>query len=539
VIANIRIQLLLGITVIGCSAGTTPSKQADIDDEAAVGDAMIKMDEDASFPSDATPRDLGFRSDANVPGDQGILLDATQDVTADSGQIFDSAAYDASGTLRDTGFISIEAGVSDASFILDAGLVDSGVLTSTLPPGYRLEQGRTAYYEYLPRPPQPLNLQGRTDAWAVINAPFEFQILGQTVAAGSDLFVSSNGTVRIRTATSTGNNVNLSDSSLSNELLIAVNWDDLVLDDDVYALTSPDEIRILWSQARIRTSLDARLSFQMKISRTSNVVEFRYLENTRTSSGTATIGISDGRNQRYSALPCSPRCSHDDFYPGSVVSFTPQNTTRFFPDFTFQSVTMSALSGYRNERVELTAVLTNRGNIQGTPNVLVQALFSPSAIWVIPSQAQSSASLSFIAPQPSAVEANTISVGLTNDPGIYNVALWIDDNYFAEQNNTNNLLWVGQFEILPYIGQIQIADAMLPVGRVGQYYEYQFSQTGAPQPNWSVINPVVDGLQLSSTGLLFGIPTRRTPTLGEQVEIEVLQRGYAPAQRSFNLRVYQ
>ena len=194
-------------------------------------------------------------------------------------------------------------------------------------------------------------------------------------------------------------------------------------------------------------------------------------------------------------------------------------------------------SGYRNERVELTAVLTNLGNIQGTQMSSSKLYFAFGDLGNT-EQAQSSASLSFIAPQTNSVEAKRC-VGLTNDPGVYNIALWIDDNYFAEQNNTNNLLWVGQFEILPYIGQIQIADAMLPVGRVGQYYEYQFSQTGAPQPNWSTINPVVDGLQLSSTGLLFGTPTRRTPTLGEQVEIEVLQRGYAPAQRSFNLRVYQ
>ena len=533
---KINFLLLLGLIASGCSEGVAPVSNEDIGGGPVGTDSgsIIEQTADTGIQSrDAEPKDLGFL-DANVLMDAGMMFfpDASTPDTSDSGAFADAEVSDASLPTPDSGLL-------DATMVLDSGAPDSGTVTSTLPPSYRLEQGRTAYYDYLPRPPNRLNLRGQVDAWAAITTPFEFEILGQTVTAGSDLFVSSNGALRVRTATATGNNVGLSDVSLSQELFVAVNWDDFILDDDVYALTSPDEIRILWSQARLRNSTDSRLSFQVRISRVSNVVEFRYLDNTRTSSGTATIGISDGRNQRAYELPCSPRCSHDDFYPGSVISFTPENTARFYPDFAFQSVTMSVLNGYRNERLELDAVITNLGNIQGTPNVLVQALFSPSAIWVIPSQAQSNASLAFLAPQPNAVEANTISVSLTNDPGVYNVALWLDDNYYSEQNNTNNLLWVGQFEILPYIGQIQIADAMLPVGQVGQYYEYQFTQTGAPQPNWSTINPPVDGLQLSSTGLLYGTPTRRTPTLGEQVEIEVTQRGYAPAQRSFNLRIYQ
>lgn len=507
-----------------------------------VDSGMLKGMDARGISGDAQVFDGGYQALPDVEnfGDGG-RTDLGGPEVVDSGFVMDASGSDGPLQGFDAGQngADTDTGTFDASVMLDSGLPDSGIMTSTLPPSYRLEVGRTAYYEYLPRPPLRLNLQGRVDAWATITAPFEFQIFGQVVTAGSDIFVSSNGTLRIRTATASGANVRLADPSLSNELLLAVNWDELIVDDDVYALTSPDEIRILWSQARLRNSTNSKLSFQVKISKTSNVIEFRYLENTRTSSGSATIGIVDGQEQRYSALPCSPRCRHDDFYPGSVVSFTPENTLRFFPDFAFQTVSMSASSGYRNERLELPAVMTNLGNIQGTSNVLVQALFSPSAVWVIPSQAQASASLAFTAALPGQVEANTLSVGLNNDPGIYNVALWIDDNYFAEQNVTNNLQWVGQFEILPYIAQIRIADAMLPVGQVGQYYEYQFSQTGAPQPSWTTINPLVDGLQLSSTGLLFGTPTRRTPTLGEQVEIEVTQRGYAPAQRSFNLRVYQ
>jgi len=488
-----------------------------------------------SFDAQAEPPDFGPAFDADTDASLGVPDVYPTDIM-DAQEELDAMAHLDAGPDLDAGIV-MDVGTTSVS--IDAGMSDAGIPFDAGPPRYSILKGRTAYVDYAQRPPLALNLTGQSDAWRSIQMPFAFEVFGREIPIGSPIHITSSGTIRVGTATATSNNQALATtSSASIDLLIAGLWDDLTIMDDVYALAGPDEVRILWSEARMDAAPSSRISFQVRLLKASNVIEMRIFENTRTSSGTASLGVLDATTSRSIELPCSPRCRLNDFYAGTVVTFKPQAQPVFGSDLVVQTATMAMLSGYRNETLAIDFNLENIGNIQGHPSGLMHALFSPQSVWVLPMQASSQATLSVPAPSPGQTSLAQINAGLALTPGQYHVALWIDDNWYADLELGNNLRWLGQFEVLPYIGQITVLAGALPDGQLGQPYEYQFQQTGAPNPDWAPINPLPGGLQLSPQGRLYGTPNMRTPFDGIDIGIEVTQRGYAPARRSFNLRIF-
>lgn len=486
----------------------------------------------ARFPDGALP-DMGpsnFHQDARVD-----FSDAEIEGLADAAMSLRDAS-----TLQDSGTttVRVDAGFHDAGFSDSAGL-DASIQVDGGPPSYALHIGHTAYIDYAPPPPLALNLSGAQNRYTSIQMPFAFEIFGREIPIGSPIHVTSNGCIRVGTATANPSNMALQTmSSSAPEMIIAGLWDDLDIVDDVYALAGPDEVRILWSGARLIEAPSSRISFQVRLIKTSNIIEIRVFENTRTSSGSATLGIFESVSGRAIELPCSPRCRLNDFYPGTVLTFSPRAQPVFGADFIVQTASLARVSGYRNENVTIDFALTNQGNIQGHPSALMQVLFSQDARWVVPTLASSQASLAVPAPQPGQFLASQINANLSLSPGQYHVALWTNDNWYSELNVGNNLRWLGQFEILPYIGQITILGGTLPDGHVGQAYDYQFQQTGAPTPTWRPIQPLPSGLVLTAQGRLQGVPQARTPFDGVEIGIEAMQQAYAPARQSFTLRIF-
>jgi len=496
---------------------------------------------DLGVEDDAGPPDMGF-ADAAVdagPPDMGFEDAAVDAGPPDMG--FADAAVDAGPP--DMGFAdaAVDAGPPDSgvvdSGVIDAGAPDSGLADAGAPDSgpYAMVTGERGFME-VPPSGTPLGFFNQLDVTNTVALPFAFEYFGTSYPAGTLLVVTNNGRVFFGSGVADGNNTALPPQSGPTEV-IAPFWDRLRLGWDAYATTNSAEVRIQWYLASDAATTSSSVTFQVRLIRQGNIIEFTY-DTVTGPTFAGTIGISDASGQNVYQLPCSPNCVPA---PGQVVTYYPTATPVFGYDLRFAAFT-PALPSYVYVNEQLPAPVTtleNIGNLDAPATgkfymLLAVPAGGPFANFGTPptTRLYDGNFPGTLTPGQTATHTDPLfPIVFPSTAGPYDVALALDLSD-PDVNQGNNLLRLGTIDVRALLGACAVTTTSLPAGTVGQMYDVQLAASGCPSPTWSVSTTLPAGLTLSPSGRLSGVPTAASAMAQA---FEASERGYAPDTASLPL----
>ncbi|MCA9553688.1 MAG: hypothetical protein KC933_26850 [Myxococcales bacterium] len=373
--------------------------------------------------------------------------------------------------------------------------------------GYALSSG-TGSYSSIVAGGTALGLVGQDDAAAALSAPFAFPLFGVTIASGTSLYASSNGTLAIGSSYSDYSNGSLP-GGYAGVPLLAPFWDDLLVPTttDVYAALvgsgSSAELVVEWASVRYYTGASDTFSFQVRIS-ADGVVRYAYgPRNVLEGWGGATVGLEDPVSFVGSQTTCTPSCLPSDVPQGTVLTFTPQATPQN-PDLvvTALGTVPSTLNAGDSVFLDFEVVNQGSGSAGATRVALMVGLSSPPSDFEM-------ASASVPALTAGNAYSGTLSFSVPAIPGTYFAALVVDPSgAVSETSESNNTYSLGQVSIVGGGSAITITTSSLPGGTLGVPYDSQLQQVGGSSPSWNVISgSLPPGLSLSTGGRITGSPT--------------------------------
>lgn len=462
------------------------------------------VDGDVGAGSDAAAPDA-LPADADPADTDAAVLDGSEPSDADPADLgsADASAPDASAP---------DASAPDAS-TPDAGPPDSGLVHGA---DYDYVFGSSAFYE--PSGAGGLGFFNVFDVSAVRPLPFAFTYFGTTYPAGTNLYITSNGTVFFGSGDTDGVNTTLPRTS-GTPGVIAAFWTRLRHGGDAGIYSTSDAVTIRWYNA---TANDARdnIIFELRLVRNLNLIQMRYYQDPDGFS--ATIGIEAPDGSRALQLPCSPNCG-TGMLPGTELTFIPAGTT--VPNYNFVTAGSRLVSApsplYPGESIQIEPVLGNVG-LSASPGVLLWVLRSTAPYYSLLDTATTldDAFVGPLAPGASMVLPPR-DVVVATQPGTYRLGVWADLES-AELFGYDNLTELGVFTVSPFIANIVISTSSLPSAQVGVPYAAQLAASGSPSPTWSS-TPLPSGLSLSAGGLLSGTPTQAGVT---GITFTAEERGY-------------
>ncbi len=194
--------------------------------------------------------------------------------------------------------------------------------------GYVLDVARTV--NRTPRSFGPGLSIGRRDTMAPVTLPFDFPFFGETFPMGTEINVTSNGTIYLGEGTVDPNNTLLPRASAPYGV-IAGFWDRYIRSfDDTHLTMGPESIMLTWSSAV--AVQDTKGTATYTVSLFSNGIIEMHMQNITSPGLAATVGIGDPSGQRAVQLSCSPDCDADSVPRGSIITFRPTGTRRQGPD---------------------------------------------------------------------------------------------------------------------------------------------------------------------------------------------------------------
>lgn len=381
-----------------------------------------------------------------------------------------------------------------------------------------------------------LSFASADDGFASFSSPVSFPFFGDTVAAGTTLYATTNGMLALGTSTTEYSNTTIPSSAAPNRFL-APFWDDLTAQTGAQGFwqMSGTTLIVEWSQIVALDFTTESVSFQARIDTTTGVIRFVYGSRVGGASWSGTIGVESLTGTAGASVSCSPSCTLSDVPTGTNVVFTPSNMPPGSPDLTFDYVSSPPTTARGGDTVQIDFAVANIGTAPSAGYRVGLYLGSSPAVTT------SDRLLDFTTftalPPESIVEEVLIATIPTDVSGVRYLAVIADDaGAVAESNESNNVGLAGPIDITPpTTGQIVITTTSLPDGVVGTPYDFQLVQTGGTNPTWVIsFGSLPSGLTMSTGGRITGTPTE---AISEEFEVECDALDATAATRFFVLSV--
>ncbi len=224
--------------------------------------------------------------------------------------------------------------------------------------GYELDVQRTV--NRTPRAFGPGLSIGSRDTMAPVALPFDFPFFGETIPMGTEINVTSNGTIYLGEGTVDSSNTLLPRASAPYGV-IAGFWDRYIRSfDDTHLTMGPESILLTWSSAVAAQDTKGTATYTVSLF-SNGIIEMRM--HTITSPGlAATVGIGDPSGQRAVQLSCSPNCDADSVPRGSIITFRPTGAERQGPDLVVTLLDEVPRTISSSDSLALKFRVTNVGN---------------------------------------------------------------------------------------------------------------------------------------------------------------------------------
>ncbi len=355
-----------------------------------------------------------------------------------------------------------------------------------------------------------LSLTDNDEGYGTLSAPFSFNLYGTPFAAGSTLYVSSNGTLHLDSQVSNYNNVAIPLTSVPNQFL-APFWDDLdFLSGGVfYQTTGTTGSRVLvieWNNAGNYNATSDTFSFQLRIYEGTNVIEFDYGPRSVVGAWDGTIGIEDASGSVGASEICTPSCTPADVASNTAITLTPGGGGGQ-SDFTVSYVSTPPTSAQENGSFSLDVEVDNNGSVASPAGDV--GLFIGSSPTVTASDYNLGYG-TFSSIASGSYYFGTLSISIPSGyAGTWYMAVIADPyNSVVESSESNNTYPLGTITITGVSSSITVTTTTLPGGSIGTSYSAQLQQSGASSPYWSIISgSLPPGLTLYSSGLISGSPS--------------------------------
>ena len=444
----------------------------------------------------------------------------------------DATTADATATPADAADPADTGEIPDSDVIVDTGIVDAGMPLDSGP--YQVRIGEIGY-EDPSEPSTPLPFDNRDDATATVTLPFPFRFFGVVYPAGSDLVVTTNGTLYFGTGSDSDSNTILPRAAAPFGV-IAPLWDDLLVGGGVYLLTTPTTLSLRFFNLSRAGNTDANAVFDVTLRAGNHRIEYAFYSVAPGYDGT--IGIGDPTGTGAYQLGCSPTC---DPAPGTVVTFIPTDIAQVGPDLIPEGF-MPALPA--SATVTDPAIANPMIQVRNLGNVA-----SPVAIlrtyWVPTGDDPRLRTLTYeSATVPAVAPGGQVTVGLENGalpwpttPGTYDLVVTFESpgpQQDEQLDRSNDLIRLGPVNILASSGACAVSTATLPGGLAQMPYSAQLTATGCPNPTWSVSPALPGGLTLSTSGLISGTPAVPSAT---NLTFTASQSGFTPGTATLPLLI--
>ncbi len=354
----------------------------------------------------------------------------------------------------------------------------------------------------------PIAVPVADDDYGTFTLPFAFQFFGQSVPAGTSLYVTTNGLLAIGSPDTAYNNVSIPSSATPNRF-IAPFWDDQTFEYGATAhyLVSGNTAVIEWTAVASLDFTTESVSYQVAIDSVSNSIAVSFGPRTGGTGWSGTVGLEDASGVNGASLPCSPSCTLSDVPNGQGVVFMPSANPPMQADlipYLLSSVPSQVTAGMQVS-FDYEVINDGAGPAGATSLALLASTSNPVTVNDLVVGAASVPGI-----QAAAAFSDTVSFTVPSVPGRYYLALMADyDGVVSERNETNNLSQLGSIDIVPGGGnEITITTNSLRNGTVGEFYEVALTQVGASSPSWSILSGALPpGLTLDSNGYILGTPT--------------------------------
>jgi hypothetical protein len=356
-----------------------------------------------------------------------------------------------------------------------------------------------------------VSLSESDEGYGSFSAPFSFTLYGATVSSGSTLYVGANGTLHLDSGVGGYTNEGIPSSTAPNGY-VAPFWDDLVMTNGgvYYETQGAFGSRVLvveWNNAANYNATSDRFSFQLRISETTNVVEFHYGPRTVAGVWDGTIGIENSTGFDGVAEICSPSCTPSSVPASTVVTLTPSGGGGQ-ADFTPTFVTTPPASAQEGGFFTLDYEIYNGGTVASPGGDI--------SLFVGASPTVTTADYELAYSSFSAISSGQYGYGTFNITvpsgfaGTWYIAAIVDPYAsVSETSETNNSYNLGSITITGQGGgSIVVTTTSLPGGQIGSSYSAQLQQSGASFPFWSIVSgSLPTGLSMSTDGWISGSPS--------------------------------
>ncbi|MBI2376397.1 MAG: hypothetical protein HYV07_20550 [Deltaproteobacteria bacterium] len=382
-----------------------------------------------------------------------------------------------------------------------------------------------------------VSVDNTDDGYGTISLPFAVEFFGQTYSAGSSVYPSTNGLLVFDSPDVAYENTIIPSSTAPNGF-IAPLWDDLITGSGgiYYASVGSFGSRtfvVEWSNVSPYGGTSP-LSFQVRFSETSDVIELAYAS--VSAAFAATIGIESSDGFAGGQLPCSPSCTSTDILSASRVVLTPGGVIPGSgPNLT--GSLLSTLPPVLNpgDFITLEFEIRNSGDQLASASEL--ALVG-SADPTIDSSDMVLQTYSVSTLNPGASDYPYFEVTIPSElptvpSGTLYVGALIDSTRaVSESNEADNVIYLGSVQLGGGGDPVQIITSSLPSGRVGSSYSADLR--ASPIASWMIVSGSIPGLSLSSAGTLSGVPSQPGSFA---IRVQATASGYSPSTADFVVQV--
>lgn len=378
----------------------------------------------------------------------------------------------------------------------------------------------------------PISVVAGDDEYGSFTAPFSFPFFGQTISAGTTLYVTTNGLLTIGTPDTSYSNTTIPGPATP---MLAPFWDDQTFQygAQAYYYSNGTTLIVEWVNNNSLDFTTESVSYQVGIDGTTGGIAFFYGPRVGGSSWTGSVGLQSSGGANGASLPCTPSCTLVDVPQDGGVLFTPTNNPPPQVDLIAYALSSLPSSIQVGTQGFVDYEIVNDGT--GTAGAsTVALLMSPSS----PVTASAPAVASDSVPSLSVGGAHGGRITfIAPTPGIYYFGLMADQGQVvSEVDESNNITQLGSIEVLPGGGdEIIITTTSLGNGTIGAFYEAVLSQVGAMNPSWRLASGALPaGLSLDAGGFIFGTPTQATTS---SFVVECSGDGLPPATQPLTLTI--